>query len=245
MAEVDLFGWMNAQNFAATGDVVTTIFLYLFIMLGGTALVFGGIYLLSFKHEVNIKQNSGSGSYIIRSKARQFKTKEGITYWRILKYIKEKHPAPPDEAVLLTKKGNFWAICDRSIDGSINWRSRNIDANKPDVLTAEERSMTVNEMRRANDYLRKDNWAKVKELVLPIAFIMILALIFAFWGEITTSTTATADANRASNAELAKACGDISNVCLPLLEKAGLTALSVVQNDTSGGLRPGDVIPPN
>jgi hypothetical protein len=178
---------------------------YLMIAVFVALLLWGCFYLLSFKHLVRVRQLSASGYVVIDTKAREFVTKDGVKKWRLLKFIKTPVIAPPLDYLEFTKKGKFSAEADRNATGVVSWRKRSGEADVSDTFNNEERLITAQEMRRANDYNKIKGMDKLLQLAPVIMCVIIVVLIFAFWGDFVESTSGAANQVAVASEKLAAA----------------------------------------
>jgi hypothetical protein len=75
-----------------------------------------------------------------------------------------------------------------------------------DVFTSEERLVAANEMRRANEYKKANTMDKVFQLATVFGPIIVMVLVFAFYGDITKVGTDTIEKGSAANVKLAQTC---------------------------------------
>jgi flagellar basal body-associated protein FliL len=192
---------------AASSTFVGWVMIMVYALIAALVL-WGLIYLLSFKNLVRVRQNTASGYVIIDTKAREFTTKDGVKKWRFLrgKWIKLSVIAPPTDFIEFTSKGKFSVECDRATDGTIHWRKRAGEPTAGDVFSSEERLITANEMRRANEYKKKGMMDTILQVALPLTFVIILVLIFAFYGDITKVGISAIQMGTDSNAKIAATC---------------------------------------
>lgn len=216
----DPLNMVDASKLASTASSAGHVMVLLLYAIVALVVVYGLIYLLSFKYKVRVRQKQGSSYVVIDTKARQFKGKDGIVRWRLLKYITQSVEAPSSEQVEIGKGGKLCAECDRSIDGTLAWRSRAVSSDDLDVLTPEEKSMALQQMRQAQEnYGNNSAWDKVLQFMPIIVPIVVLILLIAFWGDITKSASEVAAIGADGNLKLAEACNNMASVCLnrPLL----------------------------
>jgi len=95
---------------------VNTIYetaLWMLITLGVSIILWFVIYVRQFKHKITIKHLVNSRKYIIQTKARDYKDKDGVEFWQIWDSKKIKGtdiiPKPPTEAIEITPKGKKFA----------------------------------------------------------------------------------------------------------------------------------------
>jgi len=207
---------MSTAKLASTAGAFANFLMILLYALIGISVVLLCWYLLSFKHLVRVRQATASGYVIIDTKAREFTTRDGMKKWRLLKWIKQTVTAPEVDYLEFTKKGKFSAEADRSANGDLNWRKRSGDPNLKDVFTSEERLITATEMRRANDYLNKGIMDKILAMAPAMMCIIIVVLVFTFWGKFVETTSNAASQAAVASERLADAMSiqnDILSKC--------------------------------
>jgi hypothetical protein len=220
--------------FSTASTFVGWLLIILYCILGGLFL-WGIMYLLSFKNLVRVRQATASGYVIIDTKAREFTTKDGVKKWRFLKFSWIKLPviSPPIDYMEFTNKGKFTTEADRSADGTIHWRKRSNDPDTGDVFTSEERLVAANEMRRANEYKKTNMMDKVFQMATIFGPIIVMVLVFAFYGDITSVGTQTIKEGTNANMKLAATCTEmfskiescdcrVSNISLNVVGKGGI-----------------------
>jgi hypothetical protein len=208
-------GILSATGFSTSQmlsglDAVTQIIIYLLITTIIVITLWGGMYLLSFKHRVIVRQKTASGTVVIQTKARQFTTKDGITKWRLLKYIKESTMAPPMEFLQLTVKGKFWAEADRSMSGDMLWRKRSESDGIGDQVTSQERALLISQMRRADEYLKKGWGDKILALAPAIIIVMILVIFMMFFSNTVKPTIDLASTLTVASEKLTEATNNLA-----------------------------------
>lgn len=236
----DIFGSVGVSTQGLLGglDIVTTIVVYVFIGLLVGAILFGCLYLLSFKHHVRVYQKTSGGWTILDTKARQFKTKDGVVKWRLLKWLKDSHAAPDNEMLSITVKGKVAAECIRQMNGHLQWVKRDLTGVSPVVLTGEELTMTVNEVRRAQEFKKK----KLSDIILQvfpfIVLAMILIIFMVFFNDVVQPSAELADSLKASSEQLALASNRLADAYAQAYPE-------LVVSNSSVELKAGDVFVPN
>lgn len=240
LASGDFFS-INTSSMMQGMDIITQLIVYMTIaaMVGG--LLFGCIYLLSFKRNIRVYMKTNAGWTHVDTKAREFRTKEGVTKWRFLKWIKFSYPAPSNEMINLDINGKLSAECIREVNGHVTFVKRDLSGNSPTVLSGEAISMTVNELRRAEDYKKKSLGDIVANALPYVVLAMILIIFMVFFNDVVQPSIDYGNQLKASSEQLATASNRLADVMIkvyPDLANSG-------NSENSGGLRAGDVIPPN
>ena len=237
----------NSQSIMSGVDTITTVTLYVLLCLVLLGIFWFCMYLLSFKHKVRVYEETKGGIVITDTKARQFKTKEGVVKWRLLKWIKDSHPAPQNDMLSLTSKGKLSAECIRSMSGHVTWVNRDLTGNRPPQLTGEEIAMTAGEMRRSEEYKKKNVLDKILTIAPIVMVIIILVLVFAYWGDLTEQTNEVSATNADVGRRLADASMSLSEKCFELTEAyyALHPEMRPKSNNSVTGEVVGQVIAPN
>lgn len=216
------YAGVAAQAGSATLDVI----LWLVVAVMVAALVGLLIYIMRFKIAVRIRYVTKEGSYIIDDKAAR-KTTDGVTVWRLLKTKIDVSP-PPKESINITKKGKLVAECYITEDNPEPvWLtdSRDLDLAGFKPLTTAQRSLTVARIRKAQSRIKGTLWDKIQQIVMPATMIIMVALPFVFWGDITAeSRDAMAEAGNIAeqNAEISQQNARILSVLAGKVEAGDL-----------------------
>lgn len=194
MAGFDILGvGGNSATGSGIGQTVSNGFgsfsvamYYLFIGLIVLAIVFALLYIMSFKHKVVLYKATNSGTVVLFTKAREFKTKEGVPKWRLLntKLIKNSYPAPTNDYVQIAENGKFVAHGNFTTTGTLNWRKMSDNPETPDSFTSEEKLMSYVEMRRAMEYDKQKLSEKLMLLAPALVVLMILVVFMIFFGDV-------------------------------------------------------------
>lgn len=256
---VDMLGFLNgdpAANVASaagnTFGAVSQTMVYIGIAAVLGALTLGLFYLLSFKHKVVLYRATNSGTVVTFTKAREFKTKEGVAKWRFLdsKLIKFSYPAPTNDFVQLSDKGKFVGHGNFSLDGTFNWRKISNSPDSPDSFTSEEKLMSYVEMRRAMEYVKPKLSDKLLALAPAMVILMILVVFMIFFGDVVEPFKDAAKAQSGLTIEVIKAQEELAVTS----ERLALASERLAQasyglpltpptGNGNNSLRAGDVIP--
>lgn len=225
----------------AAANVGSTVYdILLWAVLGVMVAVLIGFlwYILQFKHKVRIRYVTKDGSYIIDDKARR-KKDGGVTYWALLKSKIDVTP-PPRSALNITRKGKLVAECYITEDNPEPvWIEDKADIEGGDFkpLTTQQRSLTVARIRKAESRKRLSLWDKISQIVLPATMVIMVALPFVFWGEITnTSNEALAQGGAVAeqNAKIAEQNARILSVLAGKVEAGELDIKQNIPPDAPG-----------
>ena len=225
----DLINAEAIKNTAASAGSAT---LDVILWLAVAGLIVAGIFLLlefmKYKHLVRLRFLTKEGSFILDDKAKR-KEEDGVIYWSLLKQKLNITP-PPKEAINITKKGRLVAECYITEDNPEPvWL---LDKGYSDAqegfkpLTTQQRSLTVSRIRKAQARIQKSMWETMTQIIMPIAMVVIIAIPFIFWGDITKeSTEAMSKAGEVAkqNAEVAAQNARLLSVMAGKLEAGDLT----------------------
>ena len=171
------------------GTLNTIIDVALWMLVGAVVLVgvFFVMRMLQYKHTVLVKVLTESGSLVVPDKAREM-SEEGVKFWRLRK-MRDKTPVPPDEVVQLTKKGKLFVEAVRTQQGEYVWikpsQGSDVIEQVKEPITSNDRIFYARQEIKAAQRQTK-GWKDVVEKALPyFVVVMILVLVFAFWGTIT------------------------------------------------------------
>lgn len=213
MVDGTFFGY-NFGGVVSGLSAFSSFMVNLFLVIICVAMIWMLFYLLSFKIQVVVRQQTASGYVVVNTKARQFKTRDGVTKWRLLKYIREVHTPPATTFMELTKKGKFHAEADRTLEGVMTWRKRSILPDGLDTFSGEERLVTMIEIRRAEEYKKKKGLDKLLAMAPLLIIVIMLVIIFAFWGSFVDSTSKAAASIGPASDRLAQASDRLANAVL-------------------------------
>lgn len=192
------FGWitdMLAQGGSAAYDLVLYLLIAL-VMMGAIIFI---LWYLGFKHEVTIRYLTKTRKFIIKDKAK-IKTIEGVPTWRLFKMKADVKPPPP-ESLEITKRGKFFAECYWSEDNpSPVWLIDSGDAQDAfteHAYTSDERAYAVATHHKALARRKVGLMDRIIQLAPLGAMVMIVAIVFIFWGEITAPTADIMSSNAA------------------------------------------------
>ena len=201
---------------AGAPALINSIFIGLMWGFGGVAIIAAFFFMTvmgRFKHNVRVKKVI-NGRFIIKNdKARDFKDKEGVLWWKLFKH-KDLIPVPPSEAVEVDHRGKLTVDVYRTESGDYTylkdthqfieppdkilsivddkkrvvalkeWRAKNNVIEAYQPITTKQRMVFIKQIRKAHDKKTK-NW---QEYILPVAglaaLVMIVIALMVFWGDI-------------------------------------------------------------
>lgn len=169
--------------------------LWIIIAVISTAVISLGVwvwFLMGYKHRVTIKELVKGRKSIIHDRARDFKDKEGVSWWKLQK---EKNkllrliPIPPSGAIELDKKGRKCIEAYRLETGEIVYiEDRNteqkIDLEALQPLTTKQRLILINNIERAQKRRGKTLLENLPMLVGIGAIVVLIIALLVFWGDL-------------------------------------------------------------
>lgn len=191
--EEDFIG-QAATGAANFGAGAMDVLLYVILLLVVAGLGYFIWYMLSFKHKVVVRYLTRSGSFIINDRAKVVKN-DGVLYWKFLKGKMMATP-PPKKAINVTRKGHLFAECYITednpepvwlVDKGINKTNTTKSSFRP--VTTQQRALIVSRIRKAESRRGSTLWDKIQAIVMPVSVVMVLLLLFVFWGDITKTST--------------------------------------------------------
>lgn len=181
-----------AAGFGQNALLFIQVILIAAIVIG---LVWFAIWWSRFKFTVVIREVTHSRRVVYTDKAK-IKKKEGVEYW-YLRGRKVFLTIPPPEALEVTKKGKFFAECYHDGEAGFNtgyyWiKDDAADIKKPSddtfkPLPTERQSALINRIRRAEARKGKGLFEQLIPIVMSVSMILIVAIPFMFYGELTKS----------------------------------------------------------
>lgn len=225
----DFSGVSNAA--AGVASSAFDVILWIVVALVIAALIGLVLFILSYKHKVRVRYITKDGSYIIDDKARR-KEDGGVTYWVLLKSKMTVTP-PPREAINITKKGKLVAECYVTEDNPEPvWitDTQNFNGGTFKPLTTQQRSLTVSRIRKAESRKKSSLWDKISQVIMPAAMVIMVALPFMFWGDITASSTHSMEITAQVAEQNAKIAEQNARILSVLAGKVEAGELNIIQN---------------
>lgn len=184
-----------ASMIAGAGqNIFLTLMIVFWVLIVG-GVIFFILWYSSFKIVVIIREVTNKRRYVTSDKAK-IKIVDGVEYY----YLRKRRVylnIPPPEAMEITVKGRFF--CEVYHNGSAGkntgyyWIKDDTEdiksvTNTNDAFTplkTERQAQLVNRLRRAEARRGKSLWEKVVPIVMSVSMIIIIAIPFIFYGELT------------------------------------------------------------
>lgn len=174
-----------------------SLLIIIFLIFGLVWAFMGGYFIyniLRYKHDFIMKKPQGNSFVAYRTKAMEFKDKNGVDYWKLKKKLfssvipKAPIPVPPNGALAINNKGKFYVEAWLLEDGQIQYESHP----KPvavDISTTNQKVLLANHIAKAESE-RYKSWKNIiGEKIIPLGAIFILGLVIVmgmiFWQDIT------------------------------------------------------------
>lgn len=227
-----------AAGAAKMGANVYDMGVWLFLLVALAALIGMIAWYVSFKHHVVIRLKTKNGKRIVRCMAKT-RTRHGVTWWRIRELRRDVTP-PPSEAIEVLRNGRLYAECYWSEDNPepVWLKDTNDQDTSFEPFTTQERSLHVEGITKAMQRKKKNIWEVIQTLATPIALIIIIVVVFAFWGEMTAPTIEIARQNgvtASQNARIAEQNARIMAVMMGQLDVSQLNISATYNIPTNGG----------
>lgn len=179
------------------GNAASTIWtLMLWVLLIGliAGLAFMVWWIMSYrKKRIVLFEKLSNGWQKKEYSAKEIRAKDGGLRWKIFKQRRQT-PRPPSTSIMTDDKKRMIAY-GFIIEDNIVWANLTLNADKKalesisfDPLVAEDKNLYINEVEAAEKYRRKKLLDVLQQALPFITFIILLALVFAFWGSITEPT---------------------------------------------------------
>lgn len=210
---------VNLMDYAATtGNTFWLVFQFIFVLVLILAIFwFVYIYFFAYNIRFRVREVLDGNTRIIDDKAREIKDKEGVTK---LKLFKRKHNVqlPPQKAYHITDKGKYCLEAYYLHEGEYKYvvdegcDTTSLTNFKP--LDTADREFYASEMREAESY-KKKGWAEYLPIIAAVGTpLIVLILVFAFWGDISESTVKVAQ----QNAEVSKANAETTSYLRDIIQ---------------------------
>jgi hypothetical protein len=194
-------GWVAQAQSIAKGVYDAGIWIILIALLLFMAWLIW--YLMSFKHFVVVRLQTKNGKRVRICKSKSVVV-NGVPMWSI-RGMKKVSP-PPADAIETTKKGALWAECYWSEDNPepvwLKDTEKGATAFQPFVT--QERSLHVEGLTKAVLRRKKNFWEVLSQIAMPIALLIIVVIIFAFWGEMTAPQVEISKSQALASSEMAR-----------------------------------------
>jgi len=147
-------------------------------------------YIISFKHKVVVREVAKDGKTIVKfDKAKSFKDKIGVTWWKLFRY-KVKLPEPMSDSIDITAKGKKAVEFFKTEDGMFIPISVGFDYDdfkeqtgfKP--LPSSQRQMIIHEFRESESYKKRSMTDLLRDAVPYMALVMLIIALLIFMPDI-------------------------------------------------------------
>jgi hypothetical protein len=175
--------------FGSAGDTILWVLLIGLVI----AIIWMLWYVMSFKHKVVIREVAKDGKTIVKfDKAKSFKDKIGVTWWKLFRY-RVKLPEPMSDSIDITAKGKKVVEFFKTEDGMFIPASVGFDYDdfkeqtgfKP--LPSSQRQMIIHEFRESEGYKKKSMTDLLRDAVPYMALIMLIVALLIFMPDIIES----------------------------------------------------------
>lgn len=194
--------------------------------------IFVIMWWMSFRHIVTLRVITRNGKYIRRMFARSKKIK-GTNYWQVrVLFRRVLYPAPPPQAIDITKKGRFYAEANVTEENPQEpvWL---IDTNKEygafEPFTTQERALYAQMMEEAESHRHKS----IGDILLSIAPYMVMFLMFVmllvFFEDIVKPSQQVLGQVKDVNTQFAKITESQAKITGDLARIMDVTGVEVVQ----------------
>lgn len=204
------FGSLDLSN----GLDQTIFVLYIIVIVGAICGLLYFIYFtLQFKHKFRIREVTNGRKIVYDDKAREYKDKEGVLWWQLLK-TRHKLAVPPPEVVDIDSKGKKVVEAYLTPEGGIIWAQDNCKLQEVpteiiNILDKVEREKQTEQWRKKNNiinafqpyttkqrliYIDQHKKAQSKfqtkwqDYIIPVAgigsLLVIVISLMVFWGDI-------------------------------------------------------------
>lgn len=207
------------QIFTSIGSTALTSVYYIFIILLWAGIIGGGVfafwYLRQYKYRVKIRETVNGRVTIRNTRAREVK-ENGQHYWKLL-YRGEKIPIAPTQAIDIDHKGRKEAQCYRTEEGEYQWitdTGYNPENNKSfEILDTNQRLMLIEGIEEANSRKKLTFMEVLPAVTSAISLVVILVVLFAFWGKITEPMVTVSAQNADTSQKMQLAINKFTEFC--------------------------------
>jgi hypothetical protein len=191
-----------------------------------------------YPHEFNLKLVTKGTPIVIRTRAREIGTRTNKPEWQLL-YKKLRVPVPDAKDRSITKRGKFsvegWLFSDNQVQFERNQKIDGLkyeeipDAVPSEVFTTEQRTLLVNQFKKAEIERGKNLKEWLMQIALPLGMFLILAMVIVFalvqWPDIQAGALEAnkIESNMVSQLnEMSKRIENMNNNVQILTSRAGL-----------------------
>jgi len=208
----------QAVNSSAVNNIMVIGFwvvLAFFLLIVFGILTYFLIMNLKYKHFVVVRELSKDRKLIRYDKARDLVDDEGVKYWK-LKKLKHTIPMPPPEAVEITTKGKMFVEVYKTPNDQYYYLKDEAEFDPDDrslqPITTNQRAALANQIRKKfNRRLHK--WTEyIPQIASGLMIVIILVIVFAFWGQIMKPSVQVAQANADTTEKISQAVGNLRDI---------------------------------
>lgn len=202
----------------------------------GIVLVIFVVYYLSFRHKIRVRLLTSQGSVPYDDKAREVLV-DGVRFWKLMKR-KDVIPVPPKEGLSILGRDIlgkpkyyaevYWSEEDGYVNILDNITKENLreniygldehgevkpiagDAFKP--FTPQQRSLLVQQIRKAQDRKKKGLLDYITQLAVPLALVALFMMVLLFWEDIAKPGREMASLNVQMQEKNQQLLGELSEI---------------------------------
>lgn len=161
-----------------------------FKYLAAGAIVIGFLIWMIQRAKYNkiviVKSETGTHNRVFQCKAKNLKDPDGTQWWFIsggmFSNIKFKATVPPKEAIDLMN-GKEFAVCTLTTNRDVIWQIKD-PSQTGKGLTPEEKVILAHQFFKAAEWKKKSGMETLLQLAPMIFVIILLTMLFVFWGHI-------------------------------------------------------------
>jgi len=176
-----------AQTASNAANAFTTFLLWFFVGIAVLGLLLFVLWYSSYNIRVRLRFRTSSSDLIRDRKGKIVKGKDGVErLFYIDKAFKIRRvPPPPPQAVSLNEKGKRFVELELSDEGGSRYIIKDREDHRFHPFSSNDRMFYINELKKAEERKKKTIGEIVMVLAPIIAVLIILAMVFGFWDQIT------------------------------------------------------------
>lgn len=176
-----------AQVASNTASSITTFLLWFFIIAAVIGLLLFILWYSSYNVRVRLRFRTSTSDLIRDVKGKIIKGRDGIErLFYIDKAFKIKRvPPPPPDAVSLNEKGKRFVELEMSDEGGTRYIIKDREDHRFHPFSSNDRMFYINELKKAEERKKKTLGELVLMLTPFVVLLIILAMVFGFWDQIT------------------------------------------------------------
>ncbi|MHA1880243.1 MAG: hypothetical protein ACTSYG_07575 [Candidatus Heimdallarchaeota archaeon] len=201
---VDIPG-LDVGSIGTWGSGLGTVLLVIIgVVIAG--LLFWLIYNISkYKFRFVVRELVSGRKRIKNDKARLWKDKRGVEYWKLLK-SKALVPVPPVDAIDIDTRGKYFVEAYKTPGGEYHYivDNANIDFNDISLepVTTNQRAMLADQIKLANDRRKKSIWEHLQPIAGGLMVVAVFIILIAFYGKIAEPFLTSQELQNANQAQL-------------------------------------------